>query len=693
MEAGLHAMDGHLIEKNNQQYILRFLGIRKQVQFVPLPEFFRIKNRQLDFTFPHGADRAIKKLMAAFPDEEKGIRRFFRVILGVKEELLRIPKQRWRQILLLPLYPILYPNTFRTTGLTLGNYLDKWISNDDLKLILQGNLLYYHDDPYTMSMTFFAEAQASFIHHGNYFIKGGSQQLSNALADVIRKNHGTVLLGKKVDRILINKGKAVGVSYRDSFNKNLDPVEVHAHSVIYNGAIPIVEELLPYPVKNRMVRKISKLVPSCALLCVYIGFNREVKSLGNQYYSTFFYGDSVQKLNDIITNNYGEWESKNFVFVDYSQIDSGLAPAGKSFGMICTADILSDWKSLNEKDYRKKKDKIARILIGRLDREIPGIAEAVDFYEVGTPQTISRYTLNPYGAPYGYAQTPNQAGAKRPSYESPVKGLWFAGSWTYPGGGFTGAIVSGFRCGIQVAGKLKKEREISGESVADDPRAVRLVSSEEIARNTLELVFEKPDRFVYEPGQYVFVSINNPLYIEGDMPLRSLSMVSHPDESELRFIVRKSNSSFKKSCEALRAGDRVTIYGPDGAFTLDRLPVGKGLVFLVSGIGVTPVISIFKELKKRRFDGPLFLFYSNRTSEEAAYHDFFMNLDLDNFHYRPVFTGHQPRINESLILEGISDPGLFNYFIVGTSGFLDSMTGILQKNGVPEANIRTDDFG
>ena len=643
MEAGLHAMDGHLIDESKNHSLLRFLGVMKHLDFQTLPEFFHIQNSRIDFTFPNGSEQAVEALIRAYPDQEKGIRKFFKRILGVQDELSKFPGNTIEKIWKFPLFPILFPNILKTFSRTLGYFLDRYISNEDLKLILQGNLVYYHDDPYSMSMVFFAKAQASFIHHGGFFVKGGSQKLSDSLARVIQKNQGNILLGKRVNQILLEGKKAVGVSFKDAFNPRLSEQKVYAASIIHSGAVPLVKDLLTGSARKIVTRKTKDLTPSCSLFCIYIGFSREIGNLTKRHYSTFIYGDHVQSLKHIQANNYGNWSQRNFVFVNYSMIDSGLAPAGKSFGTICSADKLSDWEGLDEQAYKIKKQEVALIMLERLEKAFPGITPLIESYEVATSRTIKRYTMNPHAAPYGYAQTPSQAGFKRPSYQSPVKNLWFSGNWTFPGGGFTGALVSGFLCGLKVNDKLDK-KGISTEGLRfNDQRTVRLIGKKEIADSSLELTFEKPKDFVFQPGQYVYLSLKDPAYMEMDVPVRPLSIASHPDTDYLSFIMRKSKSSFKQSCEALQTGDKATIYGPAGSFILRPSP--KGFVFLVSGIGISPVLPMLGELEKRGYEGPVCLISTNREEKGAAFHEKLMEPKLKNYTYVPVFTGKEKRIS------------------------------------------------
>jgi prolycopene isomerase len=63
--------------------------------------------------------------------------------------------------------------------------------------------------------------------------------------------------------------------------------------------------------------------------------------------------------------------------------------------------------------------------------------------EVATPKTMSRFTLSPEGAIYGFAQTVKQSGINRLPQETEIRGLLLTGAWTRPGGGFHACFMSG----------------------------------------------------------------------------------------------------------------------------------------------------------------------------------------------------------------------------------------------------------
>lgn len=689
LEVGLHELDG-LFDKDDKQQIFEFLGVDKHVRFLQAKELFRYKSGTTDFVHPHGNQETIDALITRFPDEEKGIRKYVSYLDGVLTEISRYPHSRWKQLLLFPIMPLLYRRIIGSSMQTLGGWLDRHFDNEELKLILQGNLLYYHDDPYSMSMFYFCAAQASYIGGGGYFVRGGSQQLSNYLASVIERRGGQVLLGKRATRIMVEDGKASGVTYQDAFNEHLEPVSVYADRIIANAAVPLVTELLPEPEASKLGGKLANLETACSLTSVYLGFSKTPKALGNRHYSTLLVSDEVQSLADVSPNCHAGWAQRNAIFVDYSQIDSGLAPDGKAVGVICTADYLADWEQLDEDSYTAKKAMVAETLINRLDQLIPGIADHIEHVDVGTPRTVQSYILTPEGTAYGFAQIPSQASIRRTPLKSPIPNLFFAGAWTFPGGGFTGAILSGYKCAVWVNETLPR-RSRAGAELTSDSRIVPLLDKKLVASDTIELVVEKPKGFHYRAGQYVVLDLVGTHYQEQDMPIRPFSMLSHPDEEVVRFAMRDGHSMYKRSIDALKPGDPLRLFGPIGDFTLRDN--GRPIVLLISGIGVTPIPALLKAARAEGNGQHIHLFYSNRTEAAAAYHDQLQAIEDEQFSYVPVFTASQARINAVQLQEALGSLPGYDFYIVGHHDFLSSMEAMLTDNEVPGTQLTIDDFG
>jgi phytoene dehydrogenase-like protein len=480
MEVGLHEMDGP-DPRDMKNRIFRDLGVSGEVTFLKVPEFFRFINDRYDFTMPHDPVQAADNLIKEFPGEEEGIRAYFDRIMNAKKYIRETADE---------------PES------NLGEYLDSIIGNEDLKLILLGNLGYFHDDPYTLSLNYYAVAQGSYFSGGGSFIQGGSQVLSDFLSGVIRNNGGEVLLKHRVTDLILEGDRITGVKYAPTAGSGREPggesdagsgaepggesdvgsdtepggesgassdpgagpaslevhdgntdggqasLEAYGSDIILNGPIPSLMNFnLPGEWRQRLKKEVEAREIGASLLTVYFGFDRPLQELGSTNYSYFLYDPSVKSQADILENNRGPFETKSFTFVDYGAVDSRLAPEGKSVGAVCCIDYTARWEGLSREEYRKEKEKVAQIFIGKLETLIPGFADAVEFCEVGTSKTVERYTLNPGGAVYGFAQSPGRA--RMQEIPAPPN-LHYASAWTKIGGGFSGAIFSGYMCAFRL---------------------------------------------------------------------------------------------------------------------------------------------------------------------------------------------------------------------------------------------------
>jgi all-trans-retinol 13,14-reductase len=430
MEVGLHEMDGPS-EHDMKTKIFNELEVFENVSFIKVPEFYHFISDNIKITIPHHAEEAKKILKEAFPEEIDGIDAFFNQIL--------IPKKKSVE-----------NETIKEKNL--GEFLDQIICNEDLKLVLLGNLGYFHDDPYSISLTYYSAAQGSYFKGGASFIKGGSQKLSDHLANYILKHEGHIVYNHLVTRLLIENNKLTGVEYKSKKGPTDDTLTAYGSEIVANTAMPNVVDLLPEEYSIKLKNEIVNQKPGASLLTVYFGFRNNLRSIGNNHYSTFVFHGSVKAQSDIIKNNLGEFYNRSFIFIDYGQIDSALAPEGKSVGALCCIDYIADWEYLSDDEYNAKKDAVAKIFIQRLNELIPGISGEIEYYEVGTSATIKRYTLNPEGSVYGFAQTPLKPPIKS-SYL--FDNLHFASAWGKTGGGFSGAMFSGFFAAYNILRKRK----------------------------------------------------------------------------------------------------------------------------------------------------------------------------------------------------------------------------------------------
>ncbi len=429
MEVGLHEMDG-LHPKDMKHKIFEELGITGRVEFLPVPEFYRFINDHYDLVIPHDPAEARSILKAAFPGEVKGIDDYFHHVLNARRIMVANRNKPDKSV---------------------GQFLDEIIHDEHLKLVLLGNLGYFHDDPYSLSWIYYLTGQGSYYNGRASFIKGGSQQLSGALSKIITENGGTVKLNSLVTSIDYEGNKPAGVTYRDVKGREKAVHSDRAPEIIVNAAVPsLAGSLLSKADGKKLAAAIASNKIGASLLTVYYGFNTPLKRVGNKHYSTFVYDGSVRTQKDILSNNHSDFSTRSFTFVDYSQVDAGLAPEGKSVGAVCCVDYPADWENLSQVEYTRIKADVADTMTGRLEQIIPGFRDAVAYTEVATSLSIKRFTLNPEGAVYGFAQHPD----KPTGYLSALpENIHIASAWGKYGGGFSGAIISGYMTALDLLRK------------------------------------------------------------------------------------------------------------------------------------------------------------------------------------------------------------------------------------------------
>lgn len=223
-------------------------------------------------------------------------------------------------------------------------------------------------------------------------------------------------------------------------------------------------------------------------------------------------------------------------------------------------------------------------------------------------------------------------------------------------------------------------------------KTTKFLAKKEIAKDTWSFDFEKPADLNFIPGQYAtwLLKCENGTLFE-----HYFSFASHPTDSHLTLATRDTKSLYKKSLLAMNPGDEIKISDPMGKFVLDK--TNSPLVFLVGGIGITPVRSMLLELQKQNFPRKTFLFFGNRTQADAPFYDKLSQIQHKNYQFIPVhsqepdFTGDQGYITEEIIKKYVTEPNLVRCYIVGPPKMVGAMHQ-LAKNIFEEDKIIFEEF-
>lgn len=157
----------------------------------------------------------------------------------------------------------------------------------------------------------------------------------------------------------------------------------------------------------------------------------------------------------------------------------------------------------------------------------------------------------------------------------------------------------------------------------------------------------------------------------------------------------------------LKPGDPVTVSGPYGEFHINRTQ--REMIYIGGGAGMAPLRShlfhLFHTEKER--GRKISYWYGARSMREMFYMDQFeaIEKEFDNFEFNLALSdpmpednweGYQGFIHQVLLDEYLSKheaPEDCEYYICGPPMMLQAVERMLDSLGVPDENIRFDDFG
>ena len=145
----------------------------------------------------------------------------------------------------------------------------------------------------------------------------------------------------------------------------------------------------------------------------------------------------------------------------------------------------------------------------------------------------------------------------------------------------------------------------------------KLAYRQEIAEGTMAFHFEKPPGWTFEAGQAIDITLLAPSETDAEGNTRTFTIASAPYEKSVMVATRMRDTAFKRMLKVMPVGTAVQMEGPAGDLTLRD--AARTAVFLSGGIGITPFRSIAFAAAKEHLPHRIFLFYSNRRPEDAAF--------------------------------------------------------------------------
>lgn len=207
---------------------------------------------------------------------------------------------------------------------------------------------------------------------------------------------------------------------------------------------------------------------------------------------------------------------------------------------------------------------------------------------------------------------------------------------------------------------------------------LKVLETSYVTHDVKRFILEKPEGLTFTPGQSVNISINQPEWKDQKRPF-TFTSVPGDDYLELMIKIYRYRNGVTKQLDAVNAGDELILHDIFGAIHYSE----KG-VFIAAGSGITPFLSIFRQLYINRQIHGNMLIFSNRTSADVIMEEELQQMLGENF--IETFTRENVigfidrRIDRDFLIANIED---FNqhFYLCGPDSFVKDLHRLLLELG------------
>ena len=423
--------------------------------WAPLPEVYdRIVLGERSYDLVTGRRQFVDRLAAYFPREADAIARYVELVRSTarmssmhfaSRALPRGVDLVARGVALRGL-----PALASRTTLDVPRELTK---DDELIAVLTGQ---YGDYGLPPSRSSFAMHAALVSHYlsGAFYPVGGASRVARAFAPVIEEHGGHLAVNAEVERVLVERGCAVGVRLSSGD-------EVRAPLVLSDAGVhnTFGRLLAPEHVPRAWQDALTRATPSVSWYALYLGLRHTDQELGLTGTNLWIYPDEKHDEN---VARYERDPEAPFPVV-YASFPSAKDPDfAKRHPGRATVDLVTmarwewtaRWQGTRWRhrgaDYDEHKRHVTERLLAALFAQRPQLKDKLDVAELSTPLSAAHFGGFARGELYGIDHGPARyASPLRP--KTPVPGLYLAGA-DVATAGVAGALLGGVMAGGAILG-------------------------------------------------------------------------------------------------------------------------------------------------------------------------------------------------------------------------------------------------
>ncbi|MBN1533443.1 MAG: 2Fe-2S iron-sulfur cluster binding domain-containing protein [Spirochaetes bacterium] len=205
----------------------------------------------------------------------------------------------------------------------------------------------------------------------------------------------------------------------------------------------------------------------------------------------------------------------------------------------------------------------------------------------------------------------------------------------------------------------------------------------------------------FQAGQYIALTLD----IGGVRTGRAYSISSPPNQTGYYDItVRRVEEGYVSSylLEEASPGQRIVTSGPSGNFFFHPILHDRTMVLIAGGSGITPFMSMIREIVQCGIDREVYLFYGNRSDDDVIFHDELTEISstFSNIHYIPViekpsrnYKGLAGYITADVLTKELRELSGKTYYLCGPPAMYDFCLPQIEGLGIPKKKIRREMYG
>ena len=234
------------------------------------------------------------------------------------------------------------------------------------------------------------------------------------------------------------------------------------------------------------------------------------------------------------------------------------------------------------------------------------------------------------------------------------------------------------------------------------------VNIQEVIRETADavsLIFDIPgnlkSNFAFHAGQYLTLKKT----INGKEVRRAYSICSSPTDNYLKVAIKAvENGTFSTyATSELKAGNFIEISEPEGKFILEPSS-NKNYIAFAAGSGITPILSMIKDVLTNETTSTFTLIYGNKTVNDIIFKTELdalkeANSDRFNLHYvcsreklEDSLFGRIDKENTNFYLSNYKNTTFEAAYLCGPEEMINVVSETLLENGFSNENIHFELF-